>query len=156
MPTFALNFSRPGNQIVAQYYNFLRLGAEGYRRIQQTCQDVAAFLAEQIDAMGPFACLTRGRDIPVFAFRIKDDADVNYSVFDISEALRHRGWQVPAYTLPEDCEDIAVLRVVVREGTSRDMADMLLEDLGRVLKHFEDLPQDRKKSGHSGKGKVRC
>jgi len=154
MPTFALNFSRPGNQVVAQYYNFLRLGREGYRKIQQAAQDVAMYLSTMISRMGPFELLTDGGDIPVFAFKIKDDAKVNYSVFDISEAVRHRGWLIPAYTLPEDCEDIAVLRIVVKEGFSRDMADLLLEDLTRIIKHYESKPE-HKPGKATTKGKVR-
>lgn len=155
MPTFALNFSRPGNQIVAQYYNFLRLGRDGYTRIQQSCQDTAMYLADKLDRMGPFECLTRGADIPVFAFTIREDAGANYTVFDLSEMLRHRGWLVPAYTLPENCTDIAVLRVVVKEGVSKDMANMLLGDMKRILKHYEGHPGHKARHVET-KGKVRC
>ncbi|MDP8262474.1 MAG: glutamate decarboxylase [Candidatus Ancaeobacter aquaticus] len=155
MPTFALNFSRPGNQIVAQYYNFLRLGFDGYKRIQQASQDVAVYLSGKIEKLGPFECLTRGKDIPVFAFKIKDKAKVNYTVFDISEMLRHRGWLVPAYTLPENCEDMAVLRIVVKEGFSRDMAELLLEDINRILDHYKNQP-GYKPTTRKTKGKIRC
>ena len=139
MPTFAINFSRPGNQIVAQYYNFLRLGKEGYRRIQQSCQDAATYLSGKIAAMGPFELLTDGSDIPVFAFKLKDDV-TNYTVFDLSERLRDRGWLVPAYTFPANRQDLATLRIVVKEGFSRDMADLLLADLDRHIKHFGSQP----------------
>ena len=134
MPTFALNFSRPGNQIVAQYYNFLRLGKDGYTRIMQSAQDTALYLSGKIAGMGSFELLTNGKDIPVFAFKIKGEQ--NFSVFDISEMVRDRGWLVPAYTLPENDEDIAVLRIVVKEGFSMDMADLLIGDLERIIKHF--------------------
>ena len=140
MPTFALNFSRPGSQIVAQYYNFLRLGFDGYQRIQQTCQDVAVYLSDKLEKTGLFECLTRGTDIPVFAFKLKDDPGLNFSVFDISEMLRDRGWLLPAYTMPENCTDLSVLRVVVKEGFSMDMADLLLKDMDRVVKRFESQP----------------
>jgi glutamate decarboxylase len=126
-PTFALNFSRSGANVVAQYYNFLRLGADGYQRVQQACQDVALHLSSRIARMGPFELLTEGRDLPVFAFRLRDG--VPYTVFDVSERLRTRGWLVPAYTLPADLTDVAVLRIVVRNGFSRDLADVLLSDL---------------------------
>ena len=155
MPTFALNFSRPGNQIIAQYYNFLRLGFDGYYRIQKACQEVATYLSEKLERIGPFECLTRGTDIPVFAFKIRDDANANFSVFDLSEMLRHRGWLIPAYTLPENCQDLAVLRVVVKEGFSHDMAELLLEDLKRILKHYEEQKGHKAKEGTT-KGKVRC
>ena len=155
MPTFALNFSRPGNQIVAQYYNFLRMGFEGYQRVQQTSQDVALYLSDKIDKLGPFECLTRGDDIPVFIFKVKNERDSNFSVFDISEMLRHRGWLIPAYTLPENCTDMAVLRIVVKEGFSRDMADLLLEDMGRILEHYKSQP-GYKPRAKKGEGSVRC
>jgi glutamate decarboxylase len=127
MPTFALNFSRPGSQVAAQYYNFLRLGFEGYRRVQQASQDVAMHLSSQVAAMGPFELLTDGSDLPVFAFRLRDPG--TYTVFDLSERLRQRGWLVPAYTFPADLQDTAVIRVVVRNGFSLDLADAFLADL---------------------------
>jgi glutamate decarboxylase len=136
MPTFALNFSRPGAQVVAQYYNFLRLGFEGYRRVQQYGRDVATGLAARLDELGPFELVTRGDELPVFAFALKPEVD-NYTVFDLSLALRERGWQVPAYTFPENRTDLAVLRVVVRRGFTHDMADLLLADVKRQLKRLE-------------------
>ncbi len=132
MPTFALNFSRPGAQVVAQYYQFVRLGFEGYRRVQQYSRDVAVRLAAEIAALGPFTLLTDGGELPVFAFRIADGV-ADLTVFDVSAALRQRGWQVPAYTFPADREDLAVLRIVVRNGFSHDLADLLLDDLRRIL-----------------------
>ncbi len=138
MPTFALNFSRPGNQIVAQYYNFLRLGREGYTRIMKTLHETVKYLSGEVAKLGPFELLTDGSDIPVFAFKLKKET--NFTVFDVSERLRHRGWLVPAYTLPKNAEDIAALRIVVKEGFSRDMADLLLDDLKRILKYFEKQP----------------
>ncbi len=138
MPTFTLNFSRPGNQIVGQYYNFLRLGRAGYTRIMSVLRNIATELAARIAALGPFALLSDGSTIPVFAFRLKDAS--RYSVYDVSERLRICGWQVPAYTLPPKAESIAVLRVVVREGFSRDMADLLMADLAHVVGELDISP----------------
>ncbi|MGH3381517.1 MAG: glutamate decarboxylase [Actinoallomurus sp.] len=132
MPTFALNFSRPGSQVIAQYYTFLRLGHEGFRMVQQNCRDVATHLAARIEAMGCFRLLTRGDELPVFAFTTSDDVSV-FDVFDVSRRLRESGWLVPAYTFPADRQDLAVLRIVVRNGFSFDMADRLVEDLGNLL-----------------------
>ena len=140
MPTFALNFSRPGAQVAAQYYNFIRLGHEGYQRVQQTCQDVALHLSAEIAKMGPFELLSEGRDLPVFAFKLRDDI-TSYSVFDLSERLRMRGWQVPAYTFPADMTDTAVLRIVVRNGFSMDLANLLLSDFRLYLRILEHHPQ---------------
>ncbi|MFI0737707.1 glutamate decarboxylase [Streptomyces sp. NPDC021100] len=149
MPTFALNFSRPGAQVVAQYYNFLRLGFEGYRRVQLTCRDVATRLAAEIAGLGPFELITDGGDIPVFAFRIRDGID-HFSVFDVSAALRERGWQVPAYTFPKNRTDLAVLRVVVRNGFSHDLADLLLDDLGRALTRLDKQHEPHRDADDAG------
>ncbi len=140
MPTFALNFSRSGANVAAQYYNFLRLGVEGYQRVQQACQDVALHLSGEIAKMGPFDLLSQGRDLPVFAFKLRDDI-TGYSVFDLSERLRMRGWQVPAYTFPEDMTDTAVMRIVVRNGFSLDLANLLLGDLRMHVRFLEHHPQ---------------
>jgi glutamate decarboxylase len=130
MPTFALNFSRPGSQVVAQYFNFLRLGAEGYRQVQQASRDTAQWLAAQIATVEPFQLISKGDGIPAFAFRI-DDAP--FTVYDVSEALRTRGWLVPAYPLPPALDHISVLRIVVRNGFSRDLAALLIEDIKRAV-----------------------
>jgi glutamate decarboxylase len=132
MPTFALNFSRPGSQVVAQYYNFLRLGREGYGAVQQSCQDVARRLSAGIAELGPFDLLTDGSELPVFAFKLRDEV-TNYTVFEVSRGLREPGWQVPAYTLPANLEDVAVLRIVVRTGFDHDMADILLSHLRAAI-----------------------
>ncbi len=139
MPTFALNFSRPGSQVVAQYYTFLRLGFEGFKRVQSFARDVATYTSAAIAEMGPFELLTRGDELPVFAVKLKDEVE-NYTVFDVSAGLRERGWQVPAYTFPKNREDLAALRVVVRRGFTLDVADMLLDDLRKVVARLEKLP----------------
>jgi glutamate decarboxylase len=150
MPTFALNFSRPGGQVVAQYYMALRLGFEGYRRVQGYSRDVAMRLAGQIGELVPFKLLTRGDELPVFAFTLEDGID-NFTVFDVSKALRERGWLVPAYTFPANRSDLAALRVVVRRGFSHDLADMLVGDLKRQLPQLRKQPEPvhQKESGTS-------
>ncbi len=143
MPTFTLNFSRPGNQVVAQYYNFLRLGAEGYTRIMRNLQANATYLSAELERTGRFDLLSDGSQTPVFAFALKDSTA--FSVFDLSDKLRERGWQVPAYTMPANAEEVEVLRVVIREGFSRDMADMLLDDINAALAHFDSNPPRKAK-----------
>ena len=138
MPTFTLNFSRPGNQIVGQYYNFVRLGFDGYRRIMEYLRDVAVHLSGEIAKMGPFEVVSDGSAIPVLAFRVKDPS--RFTVFHVSDLLRMGGWQVPAYTMPADATDVAVLRVVVREGFGMDLADSLLEAIGKAVAHLEQFP----------------
>jgi glutamate decarboxylase len=141
MPTFALNFSRPGAQVAAQYYNFLRLGFEGYRQVQLDTQQVAKHLAAEIAAMDPFELLSDGSDLPVLAFKLIDPARSGYSVFDLSERLRMRGWLVPAYTFPANMQDTAVLRIVVRNAFSRDLADLFIDDLRTQVAVLEAAPQ---------------
>ncbi|PWI17151.1 glutamate decarboxylase [Streptomyces sp. Act143] len=139
MPTFALNFSRPGAQVVAQYYTFLRLGREGYRAVQQTTRDVARHLAERVEALGDFRLLTRGDQLPVFAFTTGHDVTA-YDVFDVSRRLRESGWLVPAYTFPPHREDLSVLRVVCRNGFSADLAELFVDDLRRLLPELRRQP----------------
>jgi glutamate decarboxylase len=127
MPTFTLNFSRPGAQVVGQYYNFLRLGRAGYRAVQAASRETATWLSGAVDGLGPFALLSRGGDIPAFAFRLREPG--RYSVYDLSDELRMRGWIVPAYAMPPAIEETAVLRVVVRNGFSQDLATLFLADL---------------------------
>jgi glutamate decarboxylase len=92
-----------------------------------------------VAGLGPFQLITDGSELPVFAFRL-DDEERPYTVFDVSERLRDRGWLVPAYTFPENRQDVAALRIVVRNGVSRDMADLLIDDLKRHIDYLERLP----------------
>ena len=139
LPNFALNFSRPGNQVVAQYYNFLLLGKEGYRQIHQACRDTALYLSGEIAKMGPFELITDGSTIPVFAWKLKETISdqTNYSLFDLADKLRERGWLVPAYTMPKNRQDLTVQRVVIKEGFSRDMAELLLRDIHSAIAFFQ-------------------
>ncbi|WP_328670655.1 glutamate decarboxylase [Streptomyces sp. NBC_00328] len=140
MPTFALNFSRPGAQVVAQYYTFLRLGRAGYRAVQQTTRDVARALAERIDCLGDFRLITRGDELPVFAFTTAPEVTA-YDVFDVSRRMRESGWLLPAYTFPENREDLSVLRVVCRNGFTSDLADLFIGDLTRLLPELRRQPR---------------
>jgi glutamate decarboxylase len=135
MPTFTLNFSRPGNQVVGQYFNFIRLGRAGYTSIMETLRDVATELSSQIAALGPFELITDGSQTPVFAVQMKEGTP--YTVFDVSDHLRRDGWQVPAYTMPEGAEDVAVLRFVIREGFTADLAGLLMLSLRKAITALE-------------------
>jgi glutamate decarboxylase len=129
MPTLTLNFSRPGGQVVARYHTLLRLGREGYRQVQHECRGVAIYTSSRIAELAPFRLLTRGDELPVSAFALHE---TNYSVFDVSAALRERGWQVSAYTFPANREDLAALCVVMRNGTGRELSHLLLDDLAHL------------------------
>jgi glutamate decarboxylase len=138
MPTFALNFSRPGSEVLAQYFMFLALGREGYAGVQRAANRIAGHIAEEIAALGPYRLITDGSELPVVAFTVAPEI-TNYTVFDVSARLRENGWLVPAYTFPENRTDLSVLRVVVRAGLTTDMADLFLESLRQQTEALESL-----------------
>lgn len=138
MDTFALNFSRPAGQIISQYYNFLRLGKEGYTRIQQACYDTAVHLGKEIDKLGPFEVIYNGKGgIPALLWKLKEGVDHGFTIFDLSDRLRTRGWQAPAYSLPPNIVNIVVMRIMIRHGVSRDLCDLFVEDVKRSLEYFK-------------------
>ena len=147
MPTFALNFSRPGNQVIAQYYNFIRLGFDGYRRVQQASRDVATYLAANISELGAFDLITDGSELPVLAFTTAQAVD-RFTVFDVSRFMREKGWLIPAYTFPANREDLAALRIVIRNGGTHDLADILVEDLKSVVGYLSRLAAPLPDSGN--------
>ncbi|MCR2764826.1 glutamate decarboxylase [Microbacterium sp. zg.B48] len=139
MPTFALNFSRPGAQVLLQYYMFLRLGFEGYRAVQQASQDVAKYLAKGIAKIGAFELWNDGSDIPVFAWYLKDGHTKNWNLYHLQDRLRMKGWLVPAYPMPDDLSDLTVQRIVVRNGLSMDLAAELLESIETETAYLDAL-----------------
>jgi len=143
MPDFQINFSRPAGQIIAQYYDFIRLGKEGYARIHQACYDTGAYLAKEILKLGPFELLnesTPSTGIPAVTWRLKDGEDPGFTLYDLADRLRVRGWQVPAYPLTGSVSDVTVQRILVRQGLDRDLASILLEDFAASVAHFEKHP----------------
>ena len=143
MRDIALNFSRPGGQVVCQYYNFLRLGKEGYRKIHSACYQTAAFLAERIGKLGPFEILYGGdrhQGIPALCWRIRDGVDPGFTLYDLADRLRSRGWQVPAYSLPANCQGLVIQRILVRHGVSRDLGALLVEDIQRAIDFLAKHP----------------
>jgi len=141
MPTFALNFSRPAAQVIAQYYALVRYGFDGYRSIQQRSRDIARTIAEGVEGLGPFTLLSRGGELPVLAFSLTNHD--NYTVYDLSHELRSYGWIVPAYPMPEGMADVDVLRVVVRNGFTFDLAAMFLADLAKSVDRLSGAAKER-------------
>ncbi|PWC07206.1 glutamate decarboxylase [Mycetocola zhujimingii] len=139
MPTLALNFSRPGAQVLLQYYMFLRLGFEGYRAVQQESQDVAKFLSAGIAKLDAFELWNDGSDIPVFAWRLKEGHTSNWNLYHLQDRLRMKGWLVPAYPMPDDLTDLTVQRIVVRNGLSMDLAEELLEGIETETAYLDAL-----------------
>lgn len=137
MVNYSLNFSKPSSLILAQYYNFLRLGRAGYTRIITNIMKIADFVEQALVDTGKFDILTDGgkKYLPVAAMMLKDSSE--YDVFEISERLRRYGWIVPAYTMPPKAQEVAVLRVVVREDFSMDMAEKFIEDIKKILNELD-------------------
>jgi len=141
MPTFALNFSRPGSQIITQYYDFLRLGREGYAKIQQACVDTAQWLAGEIAKLGPLELVYDGKGaLPLVCYKLKDGHEHGFTLYDLSERVRLRGWLIASYPLPADREQVIIQRILIRHGVSRDLAQLLLDDLSKALKHLQENP----------------
>ncbi len=155
MRDIALNFSRPGGQVVCQYYNFLRLGREGYRKVHMACYDTASFLSEQICQLGPFEIIHDGdfhTGIPAVCWKIKKGEDPGYSLYDLADRLRLRGWQVPAYSLPADQDEVVVQRILVRHGVSRDLSMLLIDDIKHAIEHFCRHPMHAQLSEEEASG----
>jgi glutamate decarboxylase len=142
MPTFALNFSRPGGQIVSQYYLLSRLGRSGYRDILNGLYASAQYIAREVMALGDFELFFDGdpkKGIPAVSWMLKSDVK-HYSLYDLSDRLRMRGWQAAAYSMLPDMQETVVMRIVLRHGFSRDMAGLFVEDVKRCLDYFRDHP----------------
>ncbi|MFI9550306.1 glutamate decarboxylase [Nonomuraea endophytica] len=134
MPTFALNFSRPGGEVVAQYYLLQRLGRQGYRAVYEACAATAQYLGRQITDMGPFTLLYDGHGaLPAVSYTLKDPENAGFSLYDLTDQLRMRGWQVPAYPLPADQQDTVIQRVLIRHGIGIDEISLLAADMRRAL-----------------------
>ncbi len=140
MPTFALNFSRPGGQIVAQYYNFIRLGFAGYQNIHQNCANTATWLADEIEKIGEFDLFYDGRGgLPAIGYCLKDSS-AGYTLYDLSDCLRMRGWQIASYPLPSNRQDVIIQRIMIRQGVTKDIASLLLRDLNEAIAHLKAHP----------------
>ena len=147
MPTLALNFSRPGAQVLLQYYMFLRLGRQGYTEVQRSSQDVANYLAEEIGKLGPFELWSPTTDIPVFAWRLKKAYTEKWDLYDLSNQLRQHGWLVPAYPMPDNLADMTVQRIVVKNGLSMSLAGILLEKIREAVAYLDGLEGPLPKEG---------
>ena len=145
MRDIALNFSRPGGQIVCQYYNFVRLGFEGYQKIHTACYRTAQYLSKEIEKLGFFEIIYNGKmdeGIPALCWKMKEGSNASFSLYDLADKLRARGWQVPAYSMPANREDLVVQRILVRNGVSRDLASLLLGDMKTAIEILEKHPPE--------------
>ncbi|KAF7831154.1 glutamate decarboxylase [Senna tora] len=137
-PTFTLNFSKGSSQVIAQYYQLIRLGYEGYRNVMENCRDNMLVLKDGLEKTGKFTIVSKDDGVPLVAFSLKDNS--RFNEFQVSDLLRRFGWIVPAYTMPPDAQHVTVLRVVIREDFSRTLAERLVLDVQKVLAELELLP----------------
>ncbi len=136
-----LNFSRPAAQILGQYYQFIRLGYEGYKQVQNNAMQIARYLHDEIGKMRPFVNYCNEVVNPLFIWHMCRDyaRNAKWTLYDLQDMLKQSGWMVPAYSMPKNIEDMVVMRIVVRQGFSRDMADMLLADIRSAVSKLEHL-----------------
>ena len=148
MPNYSLNFSKGSGTIIAQYYNFIRLGMDGYKNIMENMQENARYLAAKLKIL-KFEVINKNIMFPMVAVQLQN---CDFTVFHLSEKLRQKGWIVPAYTLPANAEHIAVLRMVVKESFSKDMVEILFQDImksiGDLNKSLEERREDIEKKGN--------
>jgi glutamate decarboxylase len=141
MMNYSLNFSKSSSTIIAQYYNFVRLGRSGYADIMTNMMNNSHYLAEKLRETGKFEIINKQKTLPLVALRLKDAA---FTVFQVSDKLRQKGWIVPAYYLPENAQDVAVMRMVIKENFSRDMVELLFSDIMQAYHSLELSEAERK------------
>lgn len=136
-----LNFSRPAAQILGQYYNFIRFGYEGYKAVQENCMEIARYMWSEIGKMPQFSNYAKEVVNPLFIWHLNPEYDktAKWTLYDLQARLQQSGWMIPAYTLPANLTDIVVMRAVVKQGFTRDLADMILADICSAVKEFEKL-----------------
>ena len=151
MPTFALNFSRPGRRRSSRSTTpSCGSAATAYRAVQQAtpgrghCAGRPDRASWPTSGCSPAATSCRSSPSP------RADDVTGCDVFDVSRRLRERGWLVPAYTFPANREDLAVLRVVCRNGFSHDLADLFFHDLRAVTQGLVTDPEAVGRTGPSG------
>ena len=152
--TFTLNFSTGSSMVLAQYYNFVRYGHDGYRYIMESMQHNSRALAEEIMAIGPFELVgdEGAEQLPLVAFKLREEG--NFDEFDIASQLAaERGWMLPAYTLPPNAEHVTIMRALVKRSLGRSLAKTLAGDIAeacetlKVKGGLHELDRQRVKTG---------
>ncbi|MGL6113613.1 MAG: glutamate decarboxylase [Cetobacterium sp.] len=152
-PTFQINFSRSGSQIWAQYYNFVRWGFEGYKAVHERTRDVGLFLAKSLTETGLFEILNEGKNIPIVCWKLKDNANKAWDLYDLADRLRYNGWQVPAYPLPANFENVSIMRIVVRADQSMEQMALFMKDLQAAVEALDNSHIVQHKNNVDEKGK---
>lgn len=136
-----INFSRPAAQVLGQYYQFIRLGFEGYKQIQKACMDNAVYAHSEISKMPQFDVYSSEVVNPLFIWSMKPkyQKTAKWTLYDLQAELQTSGWMIPAYTLPEELEETIVMRIVVRNGMSMDLVNMILLDIKNAAEKLDAL-----------------
>lgn len=137
MPTMAINFSRSASQIIGQYYNFVRYGFDGYREIHQRTHEVAKYIIKEIKKTGRFKVVNGAKHLPILCYALKDDHAQEWSLYDLSDRLRMRGWQVPTYPMPDNLNNLIVQRIVCRADLGMNVAIEFIEDFKACLEELD-------------------
>jgi glutamate decarboxylase len=151
--TFTLNFSTGASMVLAQYYNFVRYGREGYAYVMKAMETNAKALAANLEANGNFELIgADAEQLPLVAFKLAGEKP--YDEFDVSWQLSaERGWMLPAYTMPPDAEEVKVMRALVKQTLSREQVDRLSDDIATACEMLEEKggahPAERKKMKQS-------
>jgi glutamate decarboxylase len=147
--TFTLNFSTGASMVLAQYYNFVRLGRPGYTYVLKAMEENAKALAGKLEETGDFELIGADREqLPLVAFKLAGEK--GYDEFDVSWQLSaERGWMLPAYTMPPDAEDVKIMRALVKQTLSRPQVDRLAGDIAQACATLEEKggahPAERKR-----------
>lgn len=138
LPTIAINFSRSASQIIGQYYNFLRLGFNGYKKVHTRTRNIAKYITSELDNMGIFEIYNDGTDLPIVCYKLKENNDIEWTLYDLSDRLLMKGWQVPTYTLPKNLEDVVIQRIVCRADLGHNLGEELIEDIKFAITELND------------------
>lgn len=137
MPTMAINFSRSASQIIGQYYNFVRYGFDGYREIHQRTHEVAKYIIKEIKKTVRFKVVNGAQHLPILCYALKDDHAQEWNLYDLSDRLRMRGWQVPTYPMPDNLNNLIVQRIVCRADLGMNVAIEFIEDFKACLEELD-------------------
>ncbi len=143
MPTIAINFSRSASQIIGQYYMFVRYGFDGYKSIHQHSKNIAMYLSSKIESIGQFEIINNGENLPIVCYKLKDGITRTWTLYDLSDRLLMKGWQVPSYPLPIDLSSVIIQRFVCRADLGKDMASQLIQDIEDAITYFESKDEDK-------------
>ncbi len=133
LTTLGVNFSRSASQIIAQYYVFFRYGFSGMQEIHLKTSQVAQMICERLKKYDLFDFYNEGTELPILCYKLKDNADVGWTLYDLSDRLMMKGWQVPTYPLPSCLEEKIVQRIVCRADFSHSMANQLVDTFDEAI-----------------------